>query len=57
MQVFIEDVTDELGAGAAEAKPVVWSQLKVEGSLPPARGGHSATLLGNRIVVWGGQKR
>lgn len=57
MQVFIEDVTDELGGGAPESNPVLWTALEVGGSVPAPRGGHSATLVGNRIIIWGGADR
>lgn len=34
--------------------PCVWSLLKPEGEQPPARGGHSATVVGDTLYIFGG---
>eukprot|EP00904_Undaria_pinnatifida_P013376 jgi/Undpi1/9169/HiC_scaffold_26.g11627.m1 len=34
--------------------PCVWSLLKQEGEQPPARGGHSATVVGDTLYIFGG---
>lgn len=35
-------------------RPCVWSLMKPEGDLPPPRGGHSATLVGDTLYMFGG---
>ena len=30
------------------------SRLQVEGEAPPSRAHHSATLIGNKLYIWGG---
>ena len=34
--------------------PCVWSPLKPEGEKPPPRGGHSATVVGDTLYIFGG---
>ncbi|NXA31758.1 RABEK protein, partial [Eudromia elegans] len=34
----------------------IWYQPILEGEKPPPRLGHSATLLGNKLLIWGGQR-
>eukprot|EP00965_Chrysotila_dentata_P049385 1636764-Pleurochrysis_carterae.AAC.1 len=33
-----------------------WSELKTSGSLPEARGGHTATLVDKNLLIMGGQQ-
>lgn len=43
-------------AEATESRQWQWARPQVEGLGPSARGGHSATLVGSRIFVFGGHR-
>ena len=59
MEVFLEDITDEVAAadGGSPPRPVASEVPTVAGEPPSARGGHTATCVNGALYVYGGASR
>lgn len=50
-----KDTVPGLIVRVLDANGLVWSLLSIEGEQPVARGGHSATLVGSELYIFGGE--
>ncbi len=48
------EMADQAAAAAASPPTLMWKRPVMNGAGPAARGGHSASLVGNLLIVFGG---
>eukprot|EP00210_Caulerpa_lentillifera_P002731 g2611.t1 len=52
-----KDVSEKMPIRSLDLQSMKWSEVSVTGEIPVSRGGHSATLLGSKVYIFGGEDR
>ncbi|KAK9814161.1 hypothetical protein WJX72_001384 [[Myrmecia] bisecta] len=50
-----KDALSEMAVRVLDTHAMVWSVLTPRGTAPPSRGGHTGTLIGNKVYILGGE--